>query len=394
LKETISIKLFGGLRIRSADGEWKTAAELVGGSIGKKQRAFLTYLLLHHDRRITAAELIEHFWPGESKDPANSLKNMMHKIRVLLREILPVVPDLIMTRSGHYEWNPDVCLELDVESFEQLYHETKRQGTAEGVQQKLEAFELYNGDILPGSSEEWLDPLNTYYQTVYIDICKALAVQLLDEQRFEEVVRVCSRAYALAPEVEESTICAMHAMVGNGLPGQAVKQYEDYRDMLWRQFDLVPSLAVEQAYTLAVYASRNAEDTEEKIVRQLLMPAEQREAFQCGLLVFQNIVRLELRHLERSERPSSVVLLHVEGADATEPSSTDIRRMERVLLQSLRTGDPFTRLNLGSFALLLPGASAENGRTVMERVERDFHSTYPRSKAHLRYNVYPMKARE
>ena len=394
MKQTIGIKLFGGMSVRSEDGTWKSMEELVGSGVGKKQRAFLTYLLLHHDRRISSVELIEHFWPGESKDPANSLKNMMHKIRVLLRELLPDAPELLATRSGNYEWNPDVSLELDVEHFEQLYHEAKRQGTADGMRDKLEAFELYAGEILPGASEEWLDHLNTYYRTVYIDICKSLAVQLLDEQRFEEVTRVCSRAYTLAPEVEAFTICFMHAMVGSGLSGQAVKHYESYRDMLWRQFDLVPSAAVEQAYTLAVYAARNAEDTEEKIIRQLMAPPEQREAFQCGLLVFQNIVRLELRPLERSERPSTVVLLHVEGEDSAEPSSTDIRRAERVLLQSLRTGDPFTRLNLGSFALLLPGASAENGRIVMERVIRDFHSNYPRSRASLRYSVYPMTGRE
>lgn len=70
--------------------------------------------------------------------------------------------------------------------------------------------------------------------------------------------------------------------------------------------------------------------------------------------------------------------------------STDTRRVERVLLTALRAGDPFTKLNLGSFAVLLPTASAENAQRVMERVNHVFHTTYPRARAELQYRVYPL----
>ena len=92
----------------------------------------------------------------------------------------------------------------------------------------------------------------------------------------------------------------------------------------------------------------------------------------------------------RSHHESSIVILSA-GKPDSRHSSTDTRRLERILLYGLRAGDPFTRLNQGSFVLLLPGASEENAYKVMERIERNFRTTYPRSKARLRYKIFPQK---
>ena len=91
----------------------------------------------------------------------------------------------------------------------------------------------------------------------------------------------------------------------------------------------------------------------------------------------------------RNNHSSSIIVLNVGKQDPNQPPSADIRRMERTMLYGLRAGDPFTRLSLGSFALLLPGASSENAQRVMERLFRDFHSMYPRSRAILNYRIYP-----
>ena len=96
--------------------------------------------------------------------------------------------------------------------------------------------------------------------------------------------------------------------------------------------------------------------------------------------------------MERGHYPSSIAVLRVETAGMSEPSATDIRRTERTLLSTLRAGDPFSRLNMGGFALLLSGASPENAQKVMDRIRRAFHGTYPRSKAELSYHIYPLSS--
>ena len=194
----------------------------------------------------------------------------------------------------------------------------------------------------------------------------------------------------LAPELEEFTICQMQALINLGMPNQAIKHYEDYCVQLWKNYSLQPSNTVEQVHSLALHALYDSQDTIEKIVSDLGTLKEQDYSFQCSLPVFRNIVQLELRQLVRSQQPSSLAVMKIVSAEDTPPTSTDIRRLERVLLDSLRTGDPFTRLNQGAFILLLPGASEENSHKVMARVKNNFYSAYPRSTVTLQHKIFPL----
>jgi len=391
----IKFKLFGELCVFSeADQTWKTLDSVTEKTVGKKAAGFLTYFLLNHDRKISSAELIERFWPGEGKDPVNSLKNMIHKTRSVLHDAFPEQGELILTQSGGYEWNRDVAIELDVELFEQLYQRAKMGATSDHVDLEMEAFGLYTSAILPGGSEEWLDHINIYYRTVYIDICKSLAMHLQENEAWSDVIHVCKQAYTLAPEEETFTIGMMQALTATGFHKQAIEQYEIYRDMLWREFNLVPSERTERVYTLAVESGKGNGVYEDEFVRQLTQYTEQTSAFHCSLLVFRNVVQLELRHMARSSQPAAIAIVRAEAPEGEAPSATDIRRLERTLLHSLRAGDPFTRLNQGSFAILLSTATLENAQKVMERVKNSFHSNYPRSRAVLRCRVYPLNTEQ
>lgn len=57
---------------------------------GKKTLSVLQYLIVNHARNITAEELVDTFWTeNESSDPANVLRNMIYKIRNLLKHMFP-----------------------------------------------------------------------------------------------------------------------------------------------------------------------------------------------------------------------------------------------------------------------------------------------------------------
>jgi len=390
MKQTIRFKLFGDICALDENQKWKPITDFIRGGLGKKQLAFLIYLLLNHERKISSTELMETFWSEDSKDPANSLKNMMHKIRTLLRGIYPDAGELILTSSGGYEWSPDMKVEVDAELFEQLYQESKNMRSAEEYRLKQKAFELYDGEILPGVDYAWLAHRNIYLQTIYIDICKSLVMQYLEEQRWDEVTVICDKAYVLAPEIEEFTTCAMQALIQQGLPGQAIKHYEDYCAVIWERFNLPPSGAVEKVHALAVHTVYNTEDTIERIITEMSTLEEEHRAFQCSQLVFQNMVQLELRQMLRNKHESSLAILSLESYDLSAPSATNIRRVERTLQTSLRAGDPFTRLNQGTFILLLAGASEENSHKVMQRIQKNFYGSYPRSNTTLNYTIHPL----
>ena len=74
----LKFKLFGDFLYATGEDDcWHSLEEVANAGVGKKQRAFLAYLLLNHRRKITATELIDHFWPEAGKDPVNSLKNTL-----------------------------------------------------------------------------------------------------------------------------------------------------------------------------------------------------------------------------------------------------------------------------------------------------------------------------
>ena len=394
MNQKLCFKLFGNTSVLTDEGQWRPVVDFSVTHVGKKQQAFLVYLIMNHSRKFSSQDLINCFWSDDGKDPANSLKNMMHKTRTLLRSIYPDTDDVIVTCPGGYEWRHDLQFEVDTDQFERLYHDAKSMPVDVARSIEQQAFDLYGGEILPGTSLDWLDHRNTYYQTIYIDICKSLAMRRLENEQWNDALFICEKAYRLAPEIEDFTICQMQALIHLGLPNQAIKHYEDYCVQLWKNYNLHPSNAVEQVHSLAQHALYDTQDTIEKIAAELTSLTEQRRSFLCSLPIFRNLVQLELRQMIRSKQPSSLVFLTIKNLQAAPPSPTDIRRLERVLLDSLRTGDPFTRLNQGAFIILLPGASEENSHKVVARIKDVFYSAYPRSTVTLPHNIYPLEIKQ
>ena len=393
-KKILRFKLLGNFRFCEAgEPAWRSLESMDIKGVGKKQLTFLIYFLLNNQRPITSEELVEAFWPGDSKDPANALKNTLHKNRMLLKTLFPDAGELILTQNGGYCWSDHVTLELDTDGMEQVYR-SLTPGSVPDPKALKKALSLYEGEILPGSNQLLLEHINVYYRNMYVDLCRALMVLLQESHEWEEAVEISRQAYDFAPEVEEITLCLMQALLYSGQPEQAVQHFEVYRAMLWREYSLIPSDRVEQVYNLAMEQCSDDEDYEKELLRQLVQMPEPLQAFSCSQLVFRHLVQLELRQMRRNGHKSSVVILQAMKDSQSGKPTTDTRRVERILLNALRAGDPFTKLNMGSFAVLLPTASEENAWKVMERVKKEFHATYPRSKAELQCRVYPLELEE
>lgn len=198
---TIYFKLLGGFSYRTDRSEaWRRLDESVPGSGGKKLRSFLEYLIVHHNREIATPQLVEQFWPETSSNaPGNALKHTMHKARILLKAMFPDHKNLIVTQRGVYVWDKNIRIILDTEMFEQWCITDRGGLTTQNLTQILEAIALYDGDLLPGNDDDWIQPLRTYLHTLYINMCKNALNLLQQENRWTEMVGICERAYALEP---------------------------------------------------------------------------------------------------------------------------------------------------------------------------------------------------
>lgn len=383
---TIKIKLMGKLLFcTDANEQWK-GLDTVSEKAGKKQTAFFLYLLLNHGRKVTYEELIQQFWSNDGKDPDNALRNTLHKTRKMLRAMFPECKELLLTQDGGLVWNEDEAnLELDVEELERLYNRFKTsKEEGDRIQEGLKACEIYNGEILPGSTQVWLDRINIYYLNIYVDLCRTLANVLGEQGRWSDVVNLCQRAHSFAPEVEDIASAFMYSLIMEGKPELAIRHYEVYQKMLWEEFAMTPSERIEKIYGLAT-KHNDSDEYEKELIGQITHTDDLRQSFSCSLPIFRNLVNLEMRSMSRSKHHSSLVILRLGKS-----KPRDIQRMERVLLQGLRSGDSFTQLNADRFVLLLPGATEENAQKVIERILQVYGTLYPRANTTVKFRVYPI----
>lgn len=376
-KKTIYFRLFGSFAYRqSAKEKWKQ----LDGSVpcGRKLRSFIEYLIVNHDSDISSEDLREKFWPADkSVNPSSSLKYTMHKARAVLSAMFPeYADDLIWTVRGYFIWNPDIKVKTDIEDFAGKCRSIRKKRKEIPVEDYLSVIRMYSGEILPGSNMDWMRSLRLYYRTLYIDMCKTAVMKLQDEGRWEDIAAVSEKAYSLEPGVEEFTVYYMQALTALGQPERTLEHYEIYKKYIWKKHHQIPSGQVEQVYALAVQTIANGISEGSEIFEMLTDCSRDRHAFLCSFNVFRNIVNLEMRHIERDKHTSSIVILSVFGEKTGEAEAAALSRMEKVILETLRTGDPVTRLNSGSFAILLSGATEANAEVVVERISAAFSRKY------------------
>lgn len=357
----------------------------MSGTVGKKTLSILQYLIVNHGRDVTAEELIDVFWEDRhSADPANALRNMLFKIRGLLKNMFPEQNDLLQTRQGCYVWNPDIRLELDTESFERMCLEARRSHKEKTMEILRQAAASYKGDFLSGNDNEWARPQRQYYRTLYLDACKALLPLLEEKEEWIEIVSICSQAYQIDFCIEEFTAYQMQAFIAMGQPEQAIEKYETFRRRMLKEFGMPPTERIEQIYTLALGLRKENRGDEKEIFKLVCEGNIGRRAFLCSFGMFRSIVALERRHLARSGQTSTLVIVSL-GRAAT--PNTETRRLERILMEGLRTGDPVARLEAGSYILMLTGADTDSAQMVMSRLDCAFHKTYRHSNAKLSFQI-------
>lgn len=380
--KTIHFELLGLFSCREArDGEKKNR-------VGRKAMSFLQYMIVNHTRNISSEELIRQFWAEQSNDPANALKNMVFKVRGMLKEMFPDQENLLVTLPGCYAWNPAVRLELDSEQFEQNCLALRKHSGELYLEKLLVSIALYKGDFLSGNDSDWAISLRRYYQTLYLDLCKMTLPLLQKQERWTEVISICEQAGMVDLSGDTFIVYQMQALISMGHPERAVQVYRSFRELLWQEFEIGPAEQVEQIYMLAESMCKNNGYGQDILKLVAEGGLDGSRAFFCTFSVFQSIVALEKRHLSRTGEKSSLAIVSL-GNKVT--PTTDARRLERILLEGLRTGDPVARLDAGSYILMLTGATVENARMVMDRLDRTFHKIYSHSKACISFRVSPLE---
>ncbi len=358
------------------------------------------YIAFHSKREITTQELVEVLWHDEESDnPAGALKNLVYRLRTLLKKKWPEY-DFIITGRGSYRWNQEVPIETDIEEFENCCKKASTEKMDDKrIEIYLKAVSLYKGAFLPKfSGEYWITSLSTYYHSMYLSLVKEAAEFFEQAGKYEEMGQVCGNALQM-DNLDESLHCYfIKALIHQNKLKLAAEQYKKATDILYENLGVSPSKELRDVYEELLKQTHEEEKSIDAIKREL-DDDDDKGAFLCEYGVFKKTYHLEKRRAERMGISVYLSLITVVPSIEIKQDSQaylnivneGMEKLEDVLIHSLRSGDVIAKYSGSQYVVLLPTCQYETAKMVMKRIENAFILTSKKKvKVKLQYSLDEM----
>ncbi len=241
LAEAWCIELFGALKARLGTVEITRFRSYRTG-------ALLAYLACYRNRTHPREELIELLWPESEPEAGQmSLRTALSSLRRQLEP--PGVPpgSVLVADRSQVRLNPP-AFTTDVAEFEAaLRSAAGAEDPAERSSQLGRAVELYQGPLLPGYYEDWVQTERERLEAAFVDAARDLVVLLArGEDRpagIRRALEVAHRAVVAAPLREGPHLALVRLYEAAGQPAVALRHYEELERLLREELDAAPSAA-------------------------------------------------------------------------------------------------------------------------------------------------------
>lgn len=350
----------------------------------KKIIRLLAFILLNHDRMISAEELGEQIWGnGGSSNPMGALKNLIYRLRNTLKELGP--EEYIISRSGTYGWNDGIEVCTDMERFKYYAEQTREAEDdikikIEKYEQAIACYEKPRTSVL--TSESWLSVRYTYHHSVYMRLIEELCELYSSIQDYEKIQKVCGYALSCDELNENVHYWLIKSWVGVGDIDNALKQYETAVQILYEKLGIHRSQKMQELYDEILRISKtNSQATMDDIYGEI-QEDDPNGVFFCEYTIFREIYRLEARRVLRSGIAEFMLLLTIyvdEKAIQADPiriqyyRKKSITKLQRTLTKYLRMGDVATRYSDEQYIVMLPYCDYESSQKVIKRIITNFN---------------------
>lgn len=363
----------------------------------KKVWTLLEYLIVHRDRAVPQKELVDLLWPGsDTKDPINTLKVLMHRVRTLLDELgKDSGKKMIYYKSGAYGWNDELKCSIDTEQFEAAFQSAEKAEGEKKLDFLLQVIRLYEGDFLQkNGSDPWIIQLSSPYRMKFLQAASRASAILLEQGCYEELIDVCRHVIRLCPYEEEFYVYLLKGLIKTQQADKAQEEYHRVSELFFREFGITPSEELTAIYKEVVETSHVPEMNLE-IIKGKLTEEPTKGCFYCEFEFFKTIYRLEARSASRTGQSVYIGLMTVMNAEGDDlPNQKTMNRVMDALHETirrvLRKGDIFTRYSLNQYLIMLPTTTYETSNMVMERIKKAYRREFPNTPVLLRYSTTPI----
>ena len=361
----------------------------------KKPWNILEYLVYNSNREISSDKLVSIIWSNNSNvNSTNALKTLIFRTRKLLEPFNLPTQQLISQKHGSYCWNPGIDLLLDTSEFEDLCIRSRQPGITgpEKLALLTQALALYQGDFLPKSAwEPWVIPVSRHYHELFVCAATQAADLFWEEGQWDSIAKVCHQAVAIEPHNEDFQYHLIHALYQGGHQHQALAQYRKMADSFYNEFAITPSERMTDLYKL-IQQQEHGINIDLHLIQQSMQEEKKLSgAYFCEFTVFRDIYQLERRAISRTGNSIFLGLLTLSEEDGKLPKSAVLSRamghLGDATTNSLRHGDVYTRYSVSQYLILLPSASYENGKMVMQRIIRNYKKAYIRKELTVHYTL-------
>lgn len=389
MENKIKISLFGCVRL--ANG---TVSLDEGVIHSNRLLPLLVYFIVNRGAAIPNRQLCEQFVDGEYRNPEGTLKNLMYRLRGILKALGP--EEYICTLPGGYRWNPKLAVETDYEQFEQLCAQIEEE---QDVRKKkdlcMKAITCYNGNFSPGIAEEtWLLPKGIQYQTQYVDTVKQLGDIYEKEQEWGLLEQLCRDVLVQEPLEEDIHCRLIRSLQRQKKYNQALAHHEGAKKLFYENFGIWNPKRLQQAFDEVTSDIGISTSNLETVLREFFEPKPPDGAFFCDYQVFQQICRLEMRRVGRIGISEYILLRTLRrpgglwsGAAIDSGLMAGAEALEEILRDVLRIGDAVTRSGPAQFVVLLSSCAYEAGIAVAGRISREFKKKVRKQRIELKYEL-------
>ena len=346
--------------------------------------ALFAFFVCNHKQSVSKGKIIDSFWQ-ESENPANALKYAVHRLRAGLKKIGGDLDEnAIITTASGYQLNPEMEVELDTEEFEKLVLKGKSEKKLLLLEQ---ACDMYHGDFMEGSKEEWVLVDRGYYTSIFTQLCHAMAEHFMKKKQNEKAIEYCERGLR-TDEFSESLIYTyLKVLILEKRYSYAQTFYDavnaKYKKRLGFSLD-----TLNKEYSFKHLLSQHiVEDESEDTEKMTLTLGE--ETVVGPMVVNENVFNVlceyEMRNISRNPVPEYVICMILETKKQYEDSIMHL--LMNILEMSFRKNDVITRLSDNKVALLVRLAHESDVEILYNRVNARLSEQIEEYSYHLTYVI-------
>lgn len=353
----------------------------VDGFLTKNVRYLLELLIYYRMTPLSKNQIIDLLWSG-SHNPESALKFTVHRLRQALKDI-PLFEEtsLIVTTKNGYDLSHEFEYDIDFEEVDELWKQIQFPNTIEKEKKKyiISLISKVNKPFLSSSNSLlWTAPIREYYTNIYNQTMLMLFKSTEAQHKYQDLIQYTQRGISFDRFNEDFHYYHILGLIYDRQIRQAIDAYEKTRELFFNELKADLSPKTKELFKLLLSKDEINFVGMRDLMLNLNENSSRNGAFYCEYEVFKRMYQNQMRAQVRSLDQVCLVILELRNNHTDYDMSKAMEKLKKAIDHGLRSSDVYSRINSLQFVMLLPCKTKDNGYTIIERIQRQFHKTVNR----------------